>query len=299
MQNAGLQAKESNLDINPDSASEGHWSGLPIWGVKAAERGFKLPSPMGVGIYFNDQIVPYTATSDFELKATGGLLDGSDVYLPQDDVTIEGRDQSFQVRADVWLFPFLNVYGLVGYTQGNKDIVAQTANVVIPGKPILEGLLRNAGSITVPIEYEAVNVGVGGVIAGQVDPFDWHPFIITGVGAFAVAKTTATDNQIYTTIGALKVGQRYEVPGGKLAGLLRVTYQRVNQDMTGSYSFTGTSLAPLMESVQYDVSLQSAETVNMAATLMYDFGETEDWSVLAEYGFLNWKQLTLGLTRRF
>ncbi|WP_353499632.1 hypothetical protein [Vibrio sp. CB1-14] len=292
-------AQDSIERVVETSTTAGHWSHLPIWGDRVEALGYKLPAPIGIGLYFNDQTMPYEATSDFSLGANGGLLGGSNIYIPKGDVRIDGRDQSLQLRADAWLFPFLNVYGLLGYTKGHKDIVANTENVEIPGRPLLEGMLQAAGSITIPIEYEATNVGLGAVLAGQIDPFDWHPFIMTAVGAYTVARTTATDNNIYTTIGAFKIGQRYSVPGGQLAGLVGITYQRVDQNMKGSYSFKGTDLERLIESVNYNVNLQSAETINMALTMVYDFGYAEEWSFMMEYGFLNWNQFTLSLGRRF
>jgi len=287
-----------------DTTTAPHWSGLPIWGEKAAELGHKLPAPIGISIYYNDQTVPYKSNDNFYITANSGVIGGgtgnsTDVVIDQNAVQIDGRDKSIQLRLDTWILPFLNVYGLLGHTKGNKDVIANTTNVSIPGKPVIEAALRAAGSLRIPIEYEAVNVGLGLVLAGQVDPFDSHPIIMTLVGAYAIANTTTTDNDIYTKIGAFKVGQRYDVPGGKLAGLLGVTYQKIDQDIEGSYDFRGTAIEPLMETVDYKVSLESAETINMAATVMYDFGKDEKWNVMLEYGFLNWDQVTFALGRRF
>jgi len=288
--------------IHATSVTPKHWSGLPIWGEKAAERGYRLPLPIGITLLYNDQTVPYKSKNDFHIVAHGGIIGGSggqSVTVPKEDVSIDGRDQSMQVRVDVWIFPFLNLYGIVGYTDGYKDVNARTKNISIPGKPGLEAALRQAGNLPVPIDYEAVNVGFGAVAAGQVDPFGWHPFIMTLVGAYTVARTTTTSNNIYTKIGAFKLGQRYDVAGGKLACLLGVTYQHIDQKVTGTYNFTGSSLEPLMKSVDYEVNIVSGETMNMAGTLMYDFGENDQWNVMVEYGFLNWQQTTLSLGRRF
>jgi len=293
-----------NVKSIVDTTTAPHWSGLPIWGEKAAALGHKLPAPIGISIYYNDQTVPYKSNNDFYITANGGVIGGgsgnsTDVVIDQNAVDIDGRDQSIQLRLDAWILPFLNVYGLLGHTKGNKDVVADTTNVSIPDKPVIEAALRKAGSLRIPIEYEAVNVGLGVVLAGQVTPWDLHPIIMTVVGAYAIANTTTTDNNIYTKIGAFKVGQRYDVPGGKLAGLIGVTYQKIDQDIEGTYNFKGTSVEPLMETVDYKVSLESDETVNMAATIMYDFGKDEKWNVMVEYGFLNWNQVTFALGRRF
>lgn len=290
--------------INTAVTTPEHWSGLPIWGEQARELGYKLPLPFGVSLLYNDQSVPYASKNDFKIVAHGGLVGGGpggsqNVSVPKEDVDITGRDQSIQLRVDAWIYPFLNVFGIVGYTNGNKDVVASTKNVEVPGKPLLENALRAIGSLPIPIEYEAYNVGLGAVIAGQVDPFDMHPIIMTLVGTYTVADTTTTDNNIYTTVGSFKVGQRYDFFGGKLAGLLGITYQHIDQPVTGSYDFSGTPLSSLFNSVDYDVHIVSDETLNTDVTLMYDFGADEEWSVMVSYGFLNWKQTTFSLGRRF
>src|SRR5688572_9049671 len=76
---------------------------LPIWGREAREKGFDLPLPMGLGLtytYINQNMV----VSDVEVE--GNAL----------DVTIRDAETITHTgvfRADAWLFPFLNVYGLV------------------------------------------------------------------------------------------------------------------------------------------------------------------------------------------
>ncbi len=82
---------------------------LPIWGQSAKEKGFDLPLPIGVGLtytYIHQNMVV------------------SDVRIENRPLNLTLRDAATTThtgvfRTDVWLFPFLNVYGLLGETVGD------------------------------------------------------------------------------------------------------------------------------------------------------------------------------------
>ncbi|CAH0526299.1 hypothetical protein [Vibrio hippocampi] len=283
--------------------NEAHWSGLPVWGDKVREMGYELPIPVGIGIYMNSQDVEYIANDDFKIAATNGLLgkagDHCNIWqdcttnysIPKSDVDILGQDKSIQLRLDAWVFPFLNVYGLLGYTEGSKDIQVDLSNAEMEGDPFpITGV-----QFTLPLEYKAYNVGLGAVLAGQVEIAEGiNPIIITAAGAITNSWTTTTDSTILTTIGAVRVGQRYDVPYGKLAVLLGYQYQSISQNVTGSID-----LGVIAEELHFDVDLESKETSNMSVAMVYDFGYQKEWNIMAEYSFLNWDQLIVALGYRF
>ncbi|QUM76964.1 hypothetical protein HWV00_12340 [Moritella sp. 24] len=282
----GLQSLESQ----EQAIQEEHWSGLPFLGKKAREMGYQLPIPLGFNVFYNKQEVGYVAQDDFKLGLKGsgkGLIGRIDenIVIPAEDVDITGEDESIQLKVDAWILPFWNVYGLVGYTKGHKDININLQSLGIPLP------------LTLPIEYEAYNVGIGQVLAGQVEVIPgMHPFIFTGVMAFTNSWTTTTDSTIQTYIGSFRTGQRYAVPGGQLAVMLGYNYQLINQDITGSYTF---DLDKNTLDVDYEVNLKSAETGNMSVSMVYDFGPKQEWNMFLEYGFLNWNQVIFSIGRRF
>ena len=105
---------------------------LPIWGKEAREKGFDLPLPFGVGLtytYINQNMVV------------------SDVTIQGKPVGVELRDaktvtNTAVLRADAWLFPFLNVYVLVGQTDG----VTTPAVVFSNGQVVKSDVHYNRGS---------------------------------------------------------------------------------------------------------------------------------------------------------
>jgi hypothetical protein len=122
---------------------------MPIWGQDAREKGFDLPLPFGVGLTYT--------------------------YIDQNmvvsDVKIEGRPLDVNIRdakttthtgvfrGDMWLFPFLNVYGLVGETAG----VTQPA-VVFSNGQVLES----------EVKYNRFSYGGGATLAGG-----WKAWFLT------------------------------------------------------------------------------------------------------------------------
>ncbi|WOT03871.1 hypothetical protein [Shewanella youngdeokensis] len=292
----------ANDDLNASvtqQTSPKHWSHLPLLADKATERGHELPIPVGVTLFYNNIDADYKAENDFEVQVTGGLLGfkgPNDYVVPAEDVSITGNDSSLQLKLDAWILPFWNVYGLVGYTEGSKDIRAKLDNV--EGLPC--GDACNGIVLPIPIRYTATNYGIGTVLAGQINSFvSDTPFTIMAVGALVKAKTNTTDSIIKTKLASVRVGQRYDLAGNKLAWFLAYSHQNVNQNVTGDYSFAGTELAPLMEEVRFDIDLAKEETKNMSLSVNYDFGPRNEWNLYAEYGFLNWNHLIIGMGRRF
>lgn len=100
------------------------WSDfLPIWGKEAREKGYLLPLPFGVSL------VGLTQEQPFEVSQIGMEVGGkeSDVINDFIDNTITAKnlkvsDTTLNLRLDAWLFPFWNVYGIVGKTKGKAEL---------------------------------------------------------------------------------------------------------------------------------------------------------------------------------
>ena len=95
------------------SACEDRWSNfLPIWGREACERGYVLPRPFGISLGYMHQDQPFDVGNVF--------VNGIDVKTPGVAVVdeVQNEETTYTLRADVWLFPFWNVYGILGRTSG-------------------------------------------------------------------------------------------------------------------------------------------------------------------------------------
>jgi hypothetical protein len=97
---------------------------FPILGAAAFEKGFDIPLPAGIMVnYFfgvQDILIP-----DISVGFADGLLPD----IPLTDVTrliefeeVKAAVHSINVRPDLWLFPFLNVYGIFGKTYATTSV---------------------------------------------------------------------------------------------------------------------------------------------------------------------------------
>jgi hypothetical protein len=94
---------------------------LPIWGEKATQRGFQLPYSAGFSVQYLWQ------ESDLVLdNLMVGFNNGPMINLDQVirfDSAVAAAN-AVNVRPDIWLFPFLNVYGIFAKARTSTSISA-------------------------------------------------------------------------------------------------------------------------------------------------------------------------------
>lgn len=98
-----------------------HAGGPPF--AASLAGGQKLPLPYGIGITVYNQL------QDYRLDSLALGIPGFG-NLPLDRFKIDNRITDYNVQADVWLFPFLNVFGLVGTIDGSTEV--DFSNVPLP-----------------------------------------------------------------------------------------------------------------------------------------------------------------------
>jgi len=78
-------------------------------------KDIQLPLPFGISVFTHLQL------QDFGLEQANitGLPIPAELL---ENVIIDNTAYVFAVRADLWLFPFLNLYVLGGYTQGSAEV---------------------------------------------------------------------------------------------------------------------------------------------------------------------------------
>lgn len=99
--------------------NRGYPYALPIWGAKAAALGFDLPYSAGLGTQFILSEAPLTI-ENLMLGFNGGEMHDLDGIVRFDKSVATAQGLSF--RPDIWLFPFLNVYAILGKNQGTTEV---------------------------------------------------------------------------------------------------------------------------------------------------------------------------------
>ncbi|MEZ5083139.1 MAG: hypothetical protein R2750_06795 [Bacteroidales bacterium] len=92
---------------------------LPILGSKAADKGFNLPYPAGISTqYFGQE-------SDLIINNLQVGFNGGEKYNLDDLIRFDkavARAQAITFRPDIWLLPFLNIYGIFGRGSASTDV---------------------------------------------------------------------------------------------------------------------------------------------------------------------------------
>jgi len=99
---------------------------LPIWGQKATDRGFKLPYSAGLGINYlyqkSDLII-----NNLNIGFNNNSMFNMDGIVKFNNAT--ATSMGINIRPDVWVLPFLNVYGILAKSQSSTAV---GVDIVVP-----------------------------------------------------------------------------------------------------------------------------------------------------------------------
>lgn len=92
---------------------------LPIWGVKATKAGYNLPYSAGLSMqYFAQESL--VIIDNLSVGFNNGTMYNLDGIVRFDEA--KATASAFTVRPDIWLFPFLNIYGILGKAQASTNV---------------------------------------------------------------------------------------------------------------------------------------------------------------------------------
>ncbi len=262
-----------------------HWSHLPIWGQEAEARGYRVPLPFGVGATFYDAKQPVTVR-DLKLGAGSGAPESTTfvkVHHP-----IVSWQQNVASRFDVWPFPFLNVYGVAGYTRGNTR-----GRVTVTG-PVF-GLLNR--ELPLLAEFNGPTVGGGITLAAGLKIADWrdlHAFVVGDVNhtiTFLSFKNQSliAETKPQATVAAPRLGLRGSVTESITASMwVGGMYQSIQEEVAGSVAG---------RSIQFIINQRAAAPWNTLVGGQFEFGK--HLNVLLEGGFGDRSSMLAAATFRF
>ncbi|HEY1193588.1 hypothetical protein [Flavobacterium sp.] len=125
---------------------------LPIWGEKVAQKGYKLPYSAGLSVnYFwqDSQIV----INDLQVGFNNGPMFSLDEIVRFDKSHVEAG--AITIRPDIWLLPFLNIYGILGKANTATKI---NAGIWIPDA---DNNWSQIASFSTKANFNATTFGLG------------------------------------------------------------------------------------------------------------------------------------------
>ena len=263
-----------------ESTCENRWSDfLPILGKAACDLGYVLPRPFGISVGYMHQDQPFDV---------GGIfVNGIDVKTPGVAVVneVQNEEGTYTLRADVWILPFWNIYGILARTSGTA-----IGPLLIDLEPVFPTLCRLPGNdcqvdSTFRLDYKANVRGYGTTVAGGYKDF---------FGMIDYNRTTADLDISLTDAKATVISSRIGWNGkiGKFTGVLwvGVMYQDISQTLDLPLDIGEDTLL-----VTIDQSTQ--EAYNYVIGGNWDINRS--FSILAEIGLGKRTSQMLNFTYRF
>jgi hypothetical protein len=136
-----------------DSLKKSHYPyALPIWGDKATARGFNLPLSAGVSVQYLGQRSDLVI-DNLMVGFNGNPMHDLDGLIRFDKA--KSITDGVSIRPDVWVLPFLNVYGIFAQSKGSTEV---GYGLWLPDSSGGEQQVFSAESI---VEFDATTAGFG------------------------------------------------------------------------------------------------------------------------------------------
>ncbi|GIU51299.1 virulence protein [Shewanella sp. KT0246] len=257
---------------------------FPIWAQEAIDLGHELPKPYGFSINYMTMDQPLVVDS----VAFTGLGDFID-----DRISINGSEalqdsETLTFRADMWVLPFLNLYGVIGHTKGSSVANVQV-DVDLPFFPELD-------PFDFELNFKGTTYGVGGTIVGGID--NW--FALLDVN-YTNTELDILDGEISTIVVSPRVGYRTKVYGQDLQVWVGAMYQNVEQTFSGYLKdilpIGGTEIGEFIGDGKFEVNQHLEDKWNTLVGAQISLGKGFD--LLLEGGFGTRTSFMAGIGYRF
>jgi hypothetical protein len=281
-----MTAATDSAEPGRDQTPEPHWSHLPIWGPEAVARGHRIPAPFGIGVTYYHANQPVNV-SDLKLGVRGGTPQSISNFAQVGRVDSTQRNVSG--RLDVWLFPFLNLYGVFGHTTGSTK-----GAVSIPAVPIL-GLV--AQDLPLRAEFKGPTYGGGVSLGGGFGITEWrdlHAFIVGDVNHTITRLTFVNESLIahtkpQATVASVRLGLRGAVTESIYTSIWAgAMYQSIQEEVAGSIAG---------RSIEFVITQRAATPWNTLIGGQIELGKY--FNVIVEGGIGPRSSILTGATFRF
>ena len=169
---------------------------LPIWGAKVAAKGYDLPYSAGFGVNYLWQRSDLIIENLFVGFNNGPMYDLDEIIRFDKAIATAS---AINLRPDIWLLPFLNVYGI--FTKANTSTEIG-AGVWLPDTA---NMWKEVTSFSSKAEFEATGVGFG-----------MTPTIGVGGGWLALdmnvtwQSISALDKPVFTFVFGPRLGKSFK-----------------------------------------------------------------------------------------
>lgn len=236
-----------------------------------ADENEEVPLPFGIGVTYYQQHQKYSLDK-LDATSPDPAVNAMIQALAADVETLNIRNRTTEenLKVDVWVLPFLNVFGVIGNVDGDTSIV------LMPPFPEIE------------VDYHGVVYGGGAILAGG-----WKQLFVSLTGTYTGTDLDEEDSTTYGWICQPRVGVRLAEEGDEnnVSLWIGAMYQQVTETHEGDVD------VPPLGPVTYDVKLEDDAPWNYLAGISVAIGR--HWQLTAEAGFGERQNVELDATFRF
>jgi hypothetical protein len=199
---------------------------LPVLGEEAEAKGHTLPLAFGVmPSFYSGRRHISVSDAQVSIKGRAIAVDGLT------DIKVKSRELNWALRLDAWLFPFMNVYGLFGYTREDAD-----ASVgLTPYDRLRTRFGRHPKDLDIRIDLTGVTYGVGYTLVGGYKKFfasyDWNYTISALRGNIPLGNSLSPD--VKAMLNSVRLGWRAQAADCKINLWIGETYWDTTNTIKG------------------------------------------------------------------
>jgi hypothetical protein len=270
---------------------------MPFMAQKVVDMGYDLPLPYGLRVSY------VNVDQDQLLDNLWVGFNGSEkAYLDWVEFTnAQSVNDTVQGIFDVWVLPFMNVFGVLGKIDGHAPV-----DVVIDGNGFLGQLgidCSKPGNVVIcnvlqdkqfllPIDaqFEGNNYGIGVTLAGG-----WNGYFVTLPITYVYADMEGSNTDGAVISASPRFGKVYNLGSkGNLAFYLGGSYLDSDLTVDGSVTVPGTEFT-----IDYTIDQKNKD--KWTAVLGANWDISNRWSIQGEYnGFTGSRESWMGsVTWRF
>ena len=179
---------------------------LPIWGQKVADRNIDLQLPFGFNInyVFNQMSLELTEFSMnfFDGENLDDIINPETLNFTETVATTNGVN----FRADAWILPFVNVYGIYSKNQGSTKVSFQPQ--VIDNNLGPNGNLKEIRTLEEPIDVPAVMFDVNSFGIGTTLVYGWDDYFVSTDGNLTWSSSDLLAETVTFFVGSARIGRR-------------------------------------------------------------------------------------------
>ena len=225
-------------------------SGLPF--LKDLAGDTELPRPWGLGFDF------FTMDQDYNIKNLEFALPGVSLGDPS-QIKVTNEVQHFDIQGDVWLLPFLNVFGIIGRV--STDTYVDFSQVDIEGLPFDLG--------TLPVTFDGTVYGGGFTLAYGTER--WFTSVTT------TFTTTSTSGDLDSSVDSTSVQPRIGLLRGGWRFWVGAMYLDTDEKHSGTFDL------PYLGDVPFAGHVVTKDNWNYGGGVGYVFTDRANLSL--ELGF--------------